>query len=728
MIRRTPSFLRLPPLLAGALVVLLAQASVDAQAPDAGGQKPPVQAANFDPSSVYFQGYLAIRDAEKLEAAGDFVGAEEKLQQARKIGDSISRYFPTWKPEMVKGRQDKTVESIARVQPKADEIRRKKSAAMAELEGGERMNGKFIDPARDARPLGSVNTPDPRDSQRLAVQEAQVHALEQKLRNTPDDVVQNARSQSQVRDLAAQRDQAQAELQRALADLNALRASLASAPVQSQVKDLDRKIDALEQEREAMSRALNQSSSRYADAVAKIKLLEADLNVAQQGKADLQRNLDKQTKVANDTVAGLMNQKKELEAKVKQKDSELAEATRNIISLTRQLTESQEANKQLAQEKESLIRERDQMSALLKLNEAGRIQQLIEQNMGLAKDLRESKERVDRLDAEGKKSQNDFEEALTDLAIAKSRINKLQQEKRDQDQRVADLEQRLRTEDSQLSSGTSDPNEVATLRGVIKKQLAIQKRQRDARDELIEAAKGSSDPTVKKAIELFDGQEIALTPEEQKVMADKPGDMIFVNPRPGDPKTAALNRAGLSRELESYDNAAKSAFEQGRYLPARELYEMSVKADPGDTGAINKLGFIQLKLEDLPAAIDTFRRAIEMDNTNPYACRMLGYSLLRLNDLSGAEQALRRALELAPDDAPSHLILGQVLFRQGRVAECESEYKSAITSNPILPEPYFNLAFLCSRDGRMTDAQRYYHEALERGALPDVGLAQKIGL
>ena len=38
----------------------------------------PLQSAQFDPSDVYFQGYLAVRAAEQLEASGNFIGAMEK--------------------------------------------------------------------------------------------------------------------------------------------------------------------------------------------------------------------------------------------------------------------------------------------------------------------------------------------------------------------------------------------------------------------------------------------------------------------------------------------------------------------------------------------------------------------------------------------------------------------------------------------------------------------------
>ncbi len=84
------------------LATLSAPAIASAQSPQGAGPTP-VAPANFDPSDVYFQGYLAKRDAEKLEAAGDFIGASEKLRSANNLIESVRKYFPTWKPEMVGG-------------------------------------------------------------------------------------------------------------------------------------------------------------------------------------------------------------------------------------------------------------------------------------------------------------------------------------------------------------------------------------------------------------------------------------------------------------------------------------------------------------------------------------------------------------------------------------------------------------------------------------------------
>src|SRR6185503_16018853 len=101
---------------------------------------------------------------------------------------------------------------------------------------------------------------------------------------------------------------------------------------------------------------------------------------------------------------------------------------------------------QLQGERDSLIREREQMSALLKLNEAGRIQQLIEQNMGLARQLRDANTKVENLNLDNNATKDELTDALRDFAIAKSQINKLQREKREQDQQIAELGKRLKDE------------------------------------------------------------------------------------------------------------------------------------------------------------------------------------------------------------------------------------------------------------------------------------------
>jgi tetratricopeptide (TPR) repeat protein/predicted nucleic acid-binding Zn-ribbon protein len=803
--------------------------------PAANGQEaaPPAASAQFDPSDVYFQGYLAVRAAEQLEAAGDFIGALEKLEKAGELFGAVRKFHPDWKPEMVGGRSNKTQETISRVRPLAEQGLQKNRNAVAELEGGIKKSGRTSDPAKatDPPPAESPEV-DARSARRLQEAEAEVRrlrdlasqsrqsatqdasrmndlkserdALQKQLQNaesaakkaradlaaaqaereknrntvtelearirqsaqanrdvvplTPGilevdplaarrleeaeaevkrlrDLAENrnneaSRNASRVNDLARQRDLLQSQLRAAENNVRTLRNQLAAAPVEKEMTALNQRIANLEQEREAMAMALTQSRGAHTDALARIATLEADLNVMRQKHADLERDIGTERKIANSVVAGQRRQLDALERELEKKNTELSAANQRISGLMSELRQSHEAFTQLRSERDSLLLERDQMAALLKLNEAGRIQDLIEQNMALAKTLRESNEKVDRLNRESNADKDAYTDALRDLAIAKSQINRLHQDKREQDRRLAELEDRLKNEEQALAQGrvAADPAEVEVLRDIIKRQLRVQERRRQARDLLVEAARelGAKDERLAQAIGLFDAQEIALTPEEQKLIDNKQVDGEFISPFARDRASVSHSTAELNRDIAVFERTAEKSFIAGRLLPTRELFEMILEQHPGHTPSLCKLGVVHLRLEEPAAAADSFRRAVELDARNAYACRMLGFSLMKLGDLPAAEQAVKRAVELAPTDAKSQMLLATLCYRLGRAGEAESYFKAAITADPMPSEPYYNLALLCSRDRRMEDAKNYYQQALERGALPDPALEEKL--
>ena len=717
--------LRLPAARLAGSIFLLAAAQASAQTP------PPVQPAQFDPSDVYFQGYLAARSAEQLEAGGDFVGAAKKLKKARELFEAVRRYYPAWKPEMVAGRSAQNSEAEVRVHPKAEEQLRKNQNVVAELEGGVKSSGTLIDPAAGVMPLTpGILEVDPLATRRLSDAEAEVKRLRELAKSSSAADKDPARNESRVRDLTLQRDAVQAQLNAAEANVQSLRARLAAKPVENEMKALNQRIAGLEQEREAMAMALTQSRASHTEALSRTAILEADLKVMRQKFTDLDRDLNAERNVANSVVAGQRSQLQALEKELAHKTGELGKANERISGLINELQESRDAFAQLRTERDSLLQERDQMNALLKLNEDGRIQDLVAQNMGLAKNLREANEKVERLNLDNNSAKDDITDALRDLAIAKSQINKLHQEKRGQDKRLADLENRLKGEETALATGkvAADPEEVAVLRDIIQRQLRVQERRRQARDLLVEAVKdmGAKDERIAQAINLFDGQEIQLSPDEQRLIADKQVDGEFISPFAQDRATVGRNTTELNRDITVFERTAEKAFAAGRFLPTRELFQMIVEQHPGHIPALCKLGVVDLRLQDPLAAVDAFRRAVELDANNPYAQRMLGFSFMTLGDLPAAEQNVKQAVELAPDDAKSHLLLGIITHRLGRNDEAESHYKAAIAADPIPSDPYYNLARLCSRDKRLEDARNYYHLALERGAVPDPALEQRL--
>ena len=711
MFARIATHLRSPAAQLTSSVLLLMTALSLAQAPV------PIQPAQFDPSDVYLRVYLEIRAAEQLETNGDFVSAADKLEKARTLLEAIRRYYPAWKPEMVTGRTSQNAEAIAKIAPKAAEQRQKNQNAVAELEGGVKNSGTLTDPADSVIPLTpSILEVNPLATRRLAEAEAEVRRLREVTNGNRDAKTALSNTQSQ--------------LKAAEATAQSLRAQLASKPVENEMKSLNQRIAGLEQEREAMRMALGQSRSSHTEALARNLILEADLKVMRQKHSDLDRDLKSERDIANSVVTGQRSQLRALEKELAQKSTELSNANKRIFSLISELQESSDAYALLQTERDSLLQERDQMSALLKLNEDGRIQDLVQQNMGLAKNLREANEKVERLNLDNNSAKDDITDALRDLAIAKSQINKLHQEKHGQDARLADLESRLHDEETALAKGevTANPEEVAILRDIIKRQLRVQEHRRQSRDLLIEAVKemGANDERIAEAAKLFDGQEIELSPDEQRLIADKQVDGEFISPFAQDRATVGRNTAELNRDITVFERTAEKSFAAGRYLPTRELFQMIVEQHPGHIPSLCKLGVVNLRLKDPAAAVETFRRAVELDANNPYAYRMLGLSFMSLGNLAAAEQNVSQAIELSPADTKSQLLLGIIHNRLGRKSEAESHYKAAISADPIPSEPYYNLALLCSRDERLDEARNYYQQALERGAVPDPALEQRI--
>jgi Flp pilus assembly protein TadD len=219
---------------------------------------------------------------------------------------------------------------------------------------------------------------------------------------------------------------------------------------------------------------------------------------------------------------------------------------------------------------------------------------------------------------------------------------------------------------------------------------------------------------------------MSASPEEHKLIADSQVDGEFISPFARDRATVGRATTELNREISVFERTAEKSFVAGRMLPTRELYQMILEQHPGHTPSLCKLGVVHLHLDETNAAVDTFRRAVEMDSANAYAYRMLGFSLMKLGDLPAAEQAVRRSVDLSSTDVKSQILLATIFYRLGRSGEAESHFKAAINADPMPSEPYYNLALLCSRDHRMEDARDYYQKALERGALPDPALEKKL--
>jgi Flp pilus assembly protein TadD len=94
----------------------------------------------------------------------------------------------------------------------------------------------------------------------------------------------------------------------------------------------------------------------------------------------------------------------------------------------------------------------------------------------------------------------------------------------------------------------------------------------------------------------------------------------------------------------------------------------------------------------MASAIDSFKRAIELDSCSAEGWNNLGQAYFRLRRLDEAEEAYRRALGIRPDYAEADLNLGILLLLRGRFSEGWPRYEARWRMPRIARErPKFSL-------------------------------------
>jgi Tfp pilus assembly protein PilF len=675
--------------------------------------------AQFDPSEYYFQGWLLTKDYEELLKQGKEEDALAKLKQAKQYFDKIRANYPDWqRKDMLNDRIRITEQALAQLGPKVAAKQQQNRNAIAELEG-RKINGPTDEETAPEK------TGDSLDNQRMRELTEKVQRLESQLNASPDSAARNA---AKAGDLSRMNESLRAELQASKEELNRLKERYAAEPMQEEVQRLNLKLKALEGEKFALGQALQKSQDETQKAKSQIDALQRERSVLNQKISDLSQALKDERTIQNEVIEGQQKQMRQLQDALRTKSDELTDANQKIAALQGQLEESHKSFEELKTERDDLMRQRDQMSALLKLNDGGRIQELIDQNMSMAKELREAGQKIENLSQDNNKTKDDYIDALRDLAIAKRNINQFRTEKNAREQHLNELEERLRREDKQLSEEGGNPEETNMLRDMLQKQLRAQERRRQAREILMQTleTKASTEPQLKQALDLLNGAEQNLTPDEMKAINSASSDTVLYAAKANSPEDAMRASQQLQRESTPFIQAAEKAYIADRLQSSRELLEMVLDRNPGDTLTMSRLGAVNLKLNDLPAAADMFRRATELDPRNPYAHRMLGRTLIGARDYQGALAPLQKSVELAPTSAEGHSDLGSLYYQLGQAQLAETEFKSAISFNDSLAEPYNNLAFLYAAQGKKAQAREYYKGALERGGVPDPNLEKQM--
>ncbi len=153
------------------------------------------------------------------------------------------------------------------------------------------------------------------------------------------------------------------------------------------------------------------------------------------------------------------------------------------------------------------------------------------------------------------------------------------------------------------------------------------------------------------------------------------------------------------------------ALHEGRFGEARDLALRAIASpEPPRAEIFNNLGLAHQGLNDAKAAIEAFRRALELQPNLIMALTNLSELMIKLGDGAAATRYVDAALAERPISENANLQLMKLLVRLGRLADAERCALAALRANPHAPTTAYQYASLLALQGKQEAAR----EAAER--------------
>ena len=654
--------------------------------------------SKLDPSDIYFQGWMALRDADEFHKEEDYQKAFEAATRCKRLIDTVTLYHPQWKPHLIERKQKEALSKLETLAPLLPDMNQR----------GLRLY------------QGNAAAPTPTVSPGLTPAEVmQATQIQRELTET----------KAKLAEAADLRNADAARYQRRIRELTAERDKLANSTLKEEVKELKNRIDLVEEEKRILARQLSDTRGELDQALTKVSDLDKKEKESRKVANQLNEMLKKERGVAGDVIEGLRGRQKKLDEELQETKKLLLVERQQSQRLERLLTDARGEIETLITERNHLLKERDHLSELLQLNQGDRIQKLIEQNMTLARNLREAEEAMQNLSNNVDSSTEDLLSAKRDLAMAKSQIIEQRQESDAEMDRRQSLELKLKDAYEELKARESLADidsdlaeENRMLREVADRLIRTQQRRREEANLLLETAKDEKeDETLMAAVQQLVGEEINLTADE-KLMFNRAGasGQFKLNMGRNNPEDVELSNAQLRRYISALGTAIEKAYSRGKTEVALDLCEQLLDEHPGHVPTMVNQGVIRLKMGLPDLAIESFNNAATMQIAPlPYAHYMKGVAYHSLKQFKNAQKEYELAIQIDSTNADAHSRLGGIYFQQGRMGEARELFEKAYRIDKSNPGPLYNLALLHSRMDEDKAALNYYRQFRKAGGQPN---------
>lgn len=146
---------------------------------------------------------------------------------------------------------------------------------------------------------------------------------------------------------------------------------------------------------------------------------------------------------------------------------------------------------------------------------------------------------------------------------------------------------------------------------------------------------------------------------------------------------------------------------------AQTALEKLVVANPKNATLFARLGEVTRR-NDPQKSAEAFRRANEIDPSNPKYATGYAAALVQLRRFADAEALLRRVIAAAPGEYAAHANLALALYELKRYAEALPEYEWLAATRPEIAATYFFIATAHDNLGEYQQALDAYEKFLSR--------------
>jgi tetratricopeptide (TPR) repeat protein len=253
-------------------------------------------------------------------------------------------------------------------------------------------------------------------------------------------------------------------------------------------------------------------------------------------------------------------------------------------------------------------------------------------------------------------------------------------------------------EEGKTPVAATNPNNVSSDSG----KILVTTSSEEARKEFLQGRDLSEKLLIQDSIQHFD-KAISLDPnfalaELNRAQVSPTGKEFF------DHLKKAVSLSEKSSNGEKLLILANEAGANGNAAKQKEYLDQLVAAYPNDERAHFNLGGYYFGQQDMPQAIEHYKKATEIAPTYSTAFNILGYAYRQNADYANAEKAFKKYIELIPNDPNPYDSYAELLLKMGRFDESIAQYQKALTIDSNFINSHQGIAAALMYQGKPDEA------------------------